>query len=51
MTFATPAVDSVWPTLPLIPEIKHGSLLTVPREITADIELISMGSPREVPVP
>ena len=48
MTFATPAVDSVWPTMPLIPKMWHAS-----RESTAiaAIELTSIGSPSAVPVP
>ena len=46
-TPATPAVDSVWPTLPLMLKTKHGLLL----DTKADTALTSMGSPKAVPVP
>ena len=44
---ATPAVDSVWPILPLILLVRRG----LPSSEIADIALTSIGSPKAVPVP
>ena len=51
MTFATPAVDSVWPTLPLMAQTEHVSFWRPCLDTIAEIELTSIGSPSAVPVP
>lgn len=49
--FTTPAVDSMWPVFPFMPEIKHILHDFIFFVKTVDIALTSIGSPNAVPVP